>query len=597
MILISDSEQTGGGPVDGRNYLRNLYLVRHGKPEFPGGKKCCIGWTDLPLSEEGREQMETLKERFAEETIEKIYTSPLERCVESAQIISGGQIPVEIVEDMKEIGMGAWEAVPFFEIREKYPREYEERGRDIVYFCPPGGESFAACQKRAVAVYERISRESRGNVILLAHAGFNRALISWLENRKLKTLLEIPQEYGGVYTHSEYIFDGMIVAAGMSTRMGDFKPLMNLAGKRVIDRELDTLRNGGAREIAVVTGYRAEEIRAAVTGHGFDHPGSVTCLYNEAYAETKMFDSVSIGFRHFLEKWKSPEGRTLDGIFFLPVDVPLFTRFTMEWEKQEFSKATGDVYCPYYDGAPGHPLLIRASALEELLAHDGDRGLKGAYEQLGDRVIHLTMTDKGTVMDADTKDDFSRLEGYEKGRSVPSEAVCREILAWFGVREDTMRHCEAVARFARELAGACNEGMRNRQEIKPLNPDLAYAAGLLHDVAKGKADHAAEGARWLSQLDHEAVAEIVGDHMEIPEEKLDYLNESVIVYLADKMMAGGTRVSVDERFAPKWEFFKGNPKALESLERRYQKAKRAEALVKRIAGDVSGVQLRRPERM
>ena len=44
--------------------MRRIYLVRHGMPEFPGGEKCCIGRTDLPLSEEGRGQMRALKERF-----------------------------------------------------------------------------------------------------------------------------------------------------------------------------------------------------------------------------------------------------------------------------------------------------------------------------------------------------------------------------------------------------------------------------------------------------------------------------------------------------------------------------------------------------
>ena len=119
-----------------------------------------------------------------------------------------------------------------------------------------------------------------------------------------------------------------------------------------------------------------------------------------------------------------------------------------------------------------------------------------------------------------------------------------------------------------------------------MNPDLVYAAGLLHDVAKGKADHASDGARWLSHLGHEEVAEIVGDHMDLPEKKLESLNESVIVYLADKMMAKNVKVTVDERFAPKREMFKGNPKALLSLEERYRKAKRAEEMVEALTGPV-----------
>ena len=562
--------------------MRNLYLVRHGKPEFPGQHKCCIGWTDLELSGEGRGQIEALKEEFAREEIEKVYTSPLKRCVESARILSrrpgGEEIPIEIVDDLKEIGMGDWEGLSFSEIKERYPQEYEARGRDIARFCPPGGESFLDCQKRAVRAFERIRWESRGNVIVVAHAGVNRSLISWLEKRELKRLLEIPQEYGAVYTHQDYIFDGMIVAAGMSSRMGSFKPLMELGEKRVIDRELDTLRAGGAREIAVITGYRAEELETAVKTHSFACPGETVCLRNEAYAETKMFDSVSIGLRYFLEKWRQPRGKTLDGIFFLPVDVPLFNRFTMEWEKKEFAKGMGDVYCPYYEGAPGHPLLIRTSALEQLLSHDGERGLKGAYERLGDRVIHLTMTDRGAVMDADTREDFSRLEGYERDRGIPGEAVCRELLSWFHVPEATVRHCEAVAKLAVELAGECNPGLR-RMGQRELNVSLVYAAGMLHDVAKGTADHAAEGAEWLRMLGHEAVAEVVADHMDLPEERLKEMNESVIVYLADKRTAGAHYVTVEERFAPKRERFAGNPEALAGVERRYEKAKRAEAMV------------------
>ena len=64
--------------------MRTIYLIRHGKPEFPDERKYCIGRTDLPLSEEGRTQIRALGETFAGRRIEKIYTSPLKRCRESA---------------------------------------------------------------------------------------------------------------------------------------------------------------------------------------------------------------------------------------------------------------------------------------------------------------------------------------------------------------------------------------------------------------------------------------------------------------------------------------------------------------------------------
>ena len=67
--------------------MRTIYLIRHGKPEFPDERKYCIGRTDLPLSEEGRTQIRALGETFAGRRIEKIYTSPLKRCRESAAIL------------------------------------------------------------------------------------------------------------------------------------------------------------------------------------------------------------------------------------------------------------------------------------------------------------------------------------------------------------------------------------------------------------------------------------------------------------------------------------------------------------------------------
>ena len=92
-------------------------------------------------------------------------------------------------------------------------------------------------------------------------------------------------------------------------------------------------------------------------------------------------------------------------------------------------------------------------------------------------------------------------------------------------------------------------------------------------------EHPETGAGWLRLLGHTGIADIVADHMDLPEEKLGYLNESLIVYLADKQVQGERRVTIEERFAAKREKFKDNPEALAGVERRYQLAKRAEALL------------------
>ena len=89
--------------------MRTIYLIRHGKPEFPDERKYCIGRTDLPLSEEGRTQIQALGETFAGRRIEKIYTSPLKRCRESAAILQeviDRSIPIEVVDVIWSSSLG-----------------------------------------------------------------------------------------------------------------------------------------------------------------------------------------------------------------------------------------------------------------------------------------------------------------------------------------------------------------------------------------------------------------------------------------------------------------------------------------------------------
>ena len=75
----------------------------------------------------------------------------------------------------------------------------------------------------------------------------------------------------------------VVAAAGLSSRMGDFKPLLPLDGDTVIGRCLSNLRGAGATDIVVVTGHRAGELARLLEDSG------VTLVRNAAYAETQMF--------------------------------------------------------------------------------------------------------------------------------------------------------------------------------------------------------------------------------------------------------------------------------------------------------------------
>ena len=241
-------------------------------------------------------------------------------------------------------------------------------------------------------------------------------------------------------------FDALISAAGRSSRMGDFKPLMKLGAQTVLEREIQTLRACGVHEITIITGRRAEDIRAAAAGPG------IHFIHNPAYAETKMFDSVCLGLSYYEKKRKTAGKETLDGIFFFPVDVPLFTPFTLEYEKYRFAEGDGDVYLPEYEKTPGHPLLIRADVIAKLLQHDGRWGLKALVNSRESAGFPWMCRIRAARLMRIPRKSFRNCVTGERKRPVPDKEECERLLAWFRTPEATVRHSRVVAELAVKLA-------------------------------------------------------------------------------------------------------------------------------------------------
>lgn len=177
---------------------RKIYLVRHGKIDC-GAKKYYIGTTDLPLCTEGIEQAGKLKELFLHIEIDKAYVSPLERCIQTAEmILENKKTECQLVEEFREINMGTWEGKSFDYIKERFPKQFEERGHHIDTFVPPMGESFKMLQTRVMPVFENMIKMTSGNILIVAHAGVNRVIISKVLGLSLDQLLNVKQPYGCV---------------------------------------------------------------------------------------------------------------------------------------------------------------------------------------------------------------------------------------------------------------------------------------------------------------------------------------------------------------------------------------------------------------
>ncbi len=204
----------------------------------------------------------------------------------------------------------------------------------------------------------------------------------------------------------------VIVAAGMSSRMGDFKPMLNIGSISIAQRVVATLQQGGADRIVMVTGYNATALERHLSGLG------LVFLRNEDYAHTQMFDSAKIGLRYLRDK--------CERILFTPVDIPLFTSATV---KALLSSGEA-LACPVCGGQEGHPILIASALVETLLSDSGEGGLKGAISRCGTPMTHIEVPDAGILHDADTPEDYQALLHFHNQqliRPTVSVALAKEL--------------------------------------------------------------------------------------------------------------------------------------------------------------------------
>ncbi len=192
----------------------------------------------------------------------------------------------------------------------------------------------------------------------------------------------------------------LIVAAGMSSRMGEFKPMLNIGSISIAQRVVATFQQAGVDRIVMVTGFNASVLEHHLSGNG------VVFLRNEAYETTHMFDSACIGLRYLKDK--------CDRILFTPVDIPLFTAATV----QALLESNALLASPSFEGKNGHPTMIASCLVDAILADSGKDGLRGALERCGETMVSVPVPDGGVLHDADTPEDYRSLLSYHNKQLV-----------------------------------------------------------------------------------------------------------------------------------------------------------------------------------
>ena len=145
--------------------MKTVYLIRHALPDFPGGKRMCIGTTDLPLGAKGLMQAAEMAKKLP--AVTAVFSSPLIRAVQTAEAIG---LPVTVLDDLREMHAGAWDGLTFDEIRQRYPELYAARAKDLTIPLP-GAEDHEESLRRFTAAMEKAANLAPGDFAVVAHGG------------------------------------------------------------------------------------------------------------------------------------------------------------------------------------------------------------------------------------------------------------------------------------------------------------------------------------------------------------------------------------------------------------------------------------------
>jgi len=183
--------------------------------------------------------------------------------------------------------------------------------------------------------------------------------------------------------------DGVILAAGFSERAGQFKPALDLGGKPLLVRCVESMTDVCDR-IIVVAGFNFDRITELI-----GHLAKVSVVINEKY-ELGMFSSVQCGIHEVTGK----------RFFIIPGDQPVVKTDTF----RQLLAVDDDIVIPRYNGKKGHPVLFKSHLIPEILAMSDTAILRDFIHS--NEAIIIDVDDPGIGMDVDSLQDYEKVKAY-----------------------------------------------------------------------------------------------------------------------------------------------------------------------------------------
>lgn len=191
----------------------------------------------------------------------------------------------------------------------------------------------------------------------------------------------------------------VILAAGMSKRMGQAKLVLPYKGSTVIGAVLSVLNSAGVSPLIAVSGGAREAVEAEIERLSFQ----VIIAHNPDPARTEMMDSLRIGMAHL--------PANLAAFMIVLGDQPQIQPKTVSQLIQEFHETGQSLIIPSYRMRRGHPWLIGRNLWDELVALEADQTMRDFINQNRSRIHYLEVDTDSVLEDLDTPEDYARAIG------------------------------------------------------------------------------------------------------------------------------------------------------------------------------------------
>jgi molybdenum cofactor cytidylyltransferase len=294
-----------------------------------------------------------------------------------------------------------------------------------------------------------------------------------------------------------------------------------------------------------------------------------------------MFSSVRTGVGALRED--------IEGFFVLPVDCPLVTPRVLRLLTGRFRRSGKGIVHPTCFGHRGHPPLLSARYVRPLLDAGEASDLQAFLTARAADEAEIDVRDLTVLMDMDTPEDYRALGSFAAAldataASRPEPSLAAEdalfLLAAAATPANIVRHCQAVAEVGVALAQAL------QPRLPALDVDLVRAGCLLHDIARVLPHHALLAQEVLTNLGLPRLGAVIGEHMVIDAARLNtpWITEAELVYLADKLVAEGELVGLDERQMRAFRKMRPGPEEADKIAARIQDARAISDKVARLLG-------------